>query len=265
MQRAMAEINREHAAAGLPRFEMGIGVNTGLAVVGNIGSEQRAKYAVVGSAVNVAARVEGATVGGQVFVTAATWELIRALAEVAPPVALAAKGLSEPLALYELRAIGGRWAQARVADGADAEPEVTVSLPLTCWVIDGKIVRPEGIAGVVRALRPRQLVARLDTPLPPLTNVKLRLVEPRTGRPSGDVYGKVVREHAGDDGPLTRIHVTSATGADAAMLHALGAAHPAPPATGAADPRGAEARVACPGEAEAAETIGPSRRRPCTA
>ena len=38
---------RAHAARGLPRFEMGIGVNTGEAVVGNIGSEQRAKYAVV--------------------------------------------------------------------------------------------------------------------------------------------------------------------------------------------------------------------------
>ncbi len=76
MQAAMADINRQHAASGLPRFEMGIGVNTGEAVVGNIGSEQRAKYAVVGSAVNVAARVEGATVGGQVFITTATYELI---------------------------------------------------------------------------------------------------------------------------------------------------------------------------------------------
>jgi class 3 adenylate cyclase len=92
MQAAMADINRQHAANGLPRFEMGIGVNTGEAVVGNIGSEQRAKYAVVGSAVNVAARVEGATVGGQVFITTATYEQIRDVAEVAEPVAIQMKG-----------------------------------------------------------------------------------------------------------------------------------------------------------------------------
>src|SRR5262245_31676435 len=79
MQGAMAEVNAAHAARGLPRLEMGIGVNTGEAVVGNIGSEQRAKYAVVGSAVNVAARVEASTVGGQVFVSAATFEAIRDL------------------------------------------------------------------------------------------------------------------------------------------------------------------------------------------
>lgn len=85
MQRAMAEVNALHVARGLPRFEIGIGVNTGEAVVGNIGSEARAKYAVVGSAVNVAARAEGATVGGQIFLGAATYEQIRDLAEVAPP------------------------------------------------------------------------------------------------------------------------------------------------------------------------------------
>src|SRR5262249_56501448 len=50
MQRAMADINQANAAQGRPRFEMGIGINTGEAVVGNIGSEQRAKYAVVGAA-----------------------------------------------------------------------------------------------------------------------------------------------------------------------------------------------------------------------
>src|SRR5206468_3677326 len=86
MQAAMVEPNRVNAARGWPRFEMGIGVNTGEAVVGNIGSEQRAKYAVVGAAVNLAARVEGCTVGGQIFVTAATLDRIRALADVAEPV-----------------------------------------------------------------------------------------------------------------------------------------------------------------------------------
>ena len=84
-------------ARGLPRFEMGIGLNTGEAVVGNIGSEQRAKYAVVGAAVNLAARVESATVGGQVFMSAGTHERIRDLAEVADTLSVELKGLAEPL------------------------------------------------------------------------------------------------------------------------------------------------------------------------
>ena len=48
---------------------------------------------MVGSAVNIAARVEGATVGGQVFITTATYSRIRDVAEVAEPVAIQMKGL----------------------------------------------------------------------------------------------------------------------------------------------------------------------------
>ena len=68
MQRAMREVNERATAAGLPRLQMGIAVNTGDVVVGNIGSEKRTKYGVVGSPVNEAGRIESATVGGQVLI-----------------------------------------------------------------------------------------------------------------------------------------------------------------------------------------------------
>jgi class 3 adenylate cyclase len=222
MQAAMADINRQHAASGLPRFEMGIGVNTGEAVVGNIGSEQRAKYAVVGSAVNVAARVEGATVGGQVFITTTTYEQIRDLAEVAEPVAIQMKGLTEALLLYDLRGLGGRFAPPPAAP--DHDPDASVSLPLRCWVIEGKIVGAARIEGRVLRIGPRELLARLDRPLPPLTNVKVRLDYPDGGGESADVYGKVTREEPDPAGPLTRIHFTSMDEADRKAVEALVAA-----------------------------------------
>src|SRR5262245_62809880 len=125
----MARIGVDRARQGRPRSDMGIGVNTGEAVLGNIGSEQRAKYAIVGSAVNVAARVEGATVGGQVFLTTETYARIRDIADVTGPTLLEAKGLSEPLKLYDLRGLRGRFAQS-VASPDAAEREVGVSLPI---------------------------------------------------------------------------------------------------------------------------------------
>src|SRR5215467_2034662 len=219
MQGAMAQINREHAAQGRPRFEMGIGVNTGEAVVGNIGSEQRAKYAIVGSAVNVAARVEGATVGGQVFLTAETYARIRDLGEVLGPTHLEAKGLSEPLALYELRTLRGRFAQAEQAEETGAE--VAVSLPLTCRVIDGKVVRAESIEGEVVRLARHELVARLGASLDPLTNLRLRLRYPAHGAESEDIYGKIVRAEGPGAPRLVRIHLTSITDADAERLGEL--------------------------------------------
>jgi adenylate cyclase len=218
MQCAMVEINRDHAARGLPRLEMGIGINTGEAVVGNIGSEQRAKYAVVGSAVNVAARVESSTVGGQVFISAATYARIRDIAEVAEPVTVEVKGVAEPLVLYELNAVGGRFAQRRPEVTEDAGPQVEVAVPLTCWVIEGKLVSKEAHRGVVLRLGPRQIDARLDTPLAPLTNLRLRLSYPGLAHDSGDLYGKVVGGRGADSGALTRIRLTWVDGVDQKVI-----------------------------------------------
>ncbi|HET9488160.1 MAG TPA: adenylate/guanylate cyclase domain-containing protein [Methylomirabilota bacterium] len=218
MQRAMAELNEAHAARGLPRFEMGIGVNTGEAVVGNIGSEQRAKYGVVGSAVNTAARIEGATVGGQVFVSAATYERIRDIAEVSSPVSVEVKGLSEPLRLYELRGLAGRF-DLRLPETADeTRPLAAVALPLACWIIEGKTVAPDVLTGMVVGLAPRRLQARLAVALPPLTNVRLRLTYPALGHDSQDLYGKVV---AGADHDLTCIRLTSVDQVDERIIQRL--------------------------------------------
>lgn len=216
MQRAMGEINDEHVRRGFPRFEMGIGVNTGEAVVGNIGSAQRAKYAVVGSAVNVAARVEGSTVGGQVFLSAATWEQIKDLAEVAPPVPVEVKGLSEPLMLYELRGLAGRFAQRLEEAAVEGDPSMEVALPVACSVIEGKLVSPDVLRGVATTLGMRQVDVRFDAPLSALTNVRMRITYPGLGHDSGDLYGKVVA--GAPDPALTRIRFTSVEALDQKII-----------------------------------------------
>ena len=219
MQRAMAQINRNNAAHARPRFEMGIGVHTGEVVVGNIGSEQRAKYAVVGAAVNLAARVEGCTVGGQIFLTAQTLERIRELAEVEEPVSVELKGIEQPVALYELRGVRGRFAQRLDDAGADDRP-LDVSLPLRGWVVEGKRIG-SALAGTVRRLSLRSLDVHLDANLATLTNVKLRLHDPGSGQESGDLYGKVVGAAPAVDVPLLRIRLTSVDAADQKLIETL--------------------------------------------
>ena len=63
MQQTLAELNREMVEDGLPMLEMGIGINTGPVVVGNLGSEARTKYGIVGAVVNIASRIESNTLG----------------------------------------------------------------------------------------------------------------------------------------------------------------------------------------------------------
>lgn len=61
MERALAKLNAELATEGRPQLSIGIGINTARVVAGNIGSQRRLNYSVIGDGVNVAARLEALT------------------------------------------------------------------------------------------------------------------------------------------------------------------------------------------------------------
>ncbi len=221
MQVALAEVNRSLASRGLSPLEMGIGLNTGDAIVGNVGSEKRAKYTAIGTAINLAARVEGCTVGGQVLASPFTYERIREVADVGPPIPVEVKGIREPLLLYELRALHGRYPRRLPeADGGDGAG-VAVALPVSAWVIEGKTIRPDPLAGQVIRLAPRRLEVRLAAGLAPLANLRLRLRYPALGQDSEDLYGKVIAVSEADGAWVARVGLTSVTTADQQILEGL--------------------------------------------
>jgi class 3 adenylate cyclase len=221
MQVALDEINRQHALQGLPRLEMGIGLNTGEAIVGNIGSEKRAKYTVIGTAINLAARVEACTVGGQVLLGPDTYERIRDLAHVGPPIPVEVKGIHDPLLLYELRGLRGRdGPQIPEGDGT-GESEAAVELPATCWLIEGKAIRAEALEGVVVRVGTHRLTLRLDTPLALLQNVRLRLRFPTLRQDSEELYAKVVGVSEEAGAWLMRVGLTSVNEGDRQILEGM--------------------------------------------
>lgn len=74
-QRAIRELQDREPL--LPKIDFGIGINTGRAVAGNMGSEDRVEYSVIGSAVNLAARLTSATKGSKVWISVNTFELAK--------------------------------------------------------------------------------------------------------------------------------------------------------------------------------------------
>lgn len=98
MQRAIEAIVAEDPS--LPRFRVGIA--TGAALVGNVGSEELRNYVAHGDAVNLAARLQQGASAGQVVVSAPTYALIRDLATVRPLGRFAVKGKSEDVEAFVL-------------------------------------------------------------------------------------------------------------------------------------------------------------------
>lgn len=101
MQRSIEAIVTEDPS--LPRFRVGIA--TGAALVGNIGSEELRNYVAHGDAVNLAARLQTGAIPGQVVISAPTYALIRDLATVRPLGRLAVKGKSEEVEAFVLERI----------------------------------------------------------------------------------------------------------------------------------------------------------------
>jgi adenylate cyclase len=81
MQRAMADFNARLQSAGMPEVAIGIGINTGPAILGYIGSETRLDYTAIGDTVNTAARLESIAQPGQIVISENT---VQALDENTP-------------------------------------------------------------------------------------------------------------------------------------------------------------------------------------
>ena len=105
MQKELAVLNTELVAEGLPQINIGIGINTGQALVGNMGSEQRFDYSVIGDAVNLAARLESSskTLGKTVVVGENTYKAAKLNYNFDYIDSITVKGKTEPVKVYTIR------------------------------------------------------------------------------------------------------------------------------------------------------------------
>jgi adenylate cyclase len=92
MQQALAALNEENRALGLPELGMGIAVNSGMVVAGNIGSRDRVKYGVVGPPVNLAARIQATAAAGEVLLAGGLVERLGGAVRSATPGACGPRG-----------------------------------------------------------------------------------------------------------------------------------------------------------------------------
>ena len=216
MQGQMDTVNARLSAHGLPQLDMGIALNTGEVIAGNIGSLKRSKYGVVGRHVNLTARIESWAVGGQILASAMTAEAAGADVEVTGRTSVRAKGFAEPVEIVEIR--GLRDAGLRVPERVMALTALKSPLKGSLTVVEGKFLGgEEHEVALVQAGPAGALLACSGLALSPLTDVRLRIAGPDGALMPDDVYGKV--QDVSADG--AKVRFTSVPPAAAAHLRAL--------------------------------------------
>jgi adenylate cyclase len=219
MQLAMATVNAQNRDEGLPEVEMGVGVNTGEVVVGNIGSHRRAKYGLVGAHVNLTARIESYTVGGQILISETTRQAVGPAVTVEAQIAVEAKGIEQPVTLYDVRGIGGAY-NLFLPERTEVFLPLHEEIPLRYTVLEGKHVAGSVFRGAFVQLSAKGGEVRSQHPVSPLSDLKMRFIGDTGEEVAGDVYGKVVGKPT-DGRASFAVRFTSIPPEVATFLHTL--------------------------------------------
>ena len=176
MQKRMAEVNRWNAEQGYEPLAMGIGINTDAMILGNIGSEKRTKYGVLGAAVNLAGRIESYTTGGQILISPGTHAAVREELLIRRTFSVQPKGMENALPLTEVAGIGAPY--GLYLEREEQEPLASVSpIPVRFSVLEGKHAGGEPVSGRLLALSGMEAVLEADCALAVYDNVLLELGE----------------------------------------------------------------------------------------
>jgi adenylate cyclase len=208
MQLAMTSVNEKNRRAGYPEVALGIGINTGEVVVGNIGSQKRIKYAVVGRAVNLTARIESYTVGGQIFISESTLSECGDICRIDTALKVMPKGVKKPLTIHEVGGIGGDFQLFLPPKQEITWIDLEQGLPVHFTVVDWKHTGELGQGGAITKIAPNRVEIRSEVLPSPLANLRISLYDPDGREISDDLYGKVVTLLS-ESPPAFLVHFTS--------------------------------------------------------
>jgi class 3 adenylate cyclase len=108
MQSAIAALREEWLRRGIDlQLRVRMGINTGVATVGNFGSSGRMDYTAIGRQVNLAARLQASCPPGGITISHTTWLLVRDEVACLPRGEVSVKGIRDPVPIYEVEMPSG--------------------------------------------------------------------------------------------------------------------------------------------------------------
>jgi len=103
MQKRLIRLNQELAVDGFEQISVGIGLHTGEATIGYVGSDKRSEYTAIGDTVNLAARLESNALGGQILISEVTAGVAGDSVPLRAQEPLSVKNRVQPVNLFEVK------------------------------------------------------------------------------------------------------------------------------------------------------------------
>jgi adenylate cyclase len=191
MQKEMDRVNEYNIQKGWPEIEMGIALHTGNVVVGNIGSTKRSKFGVVGRNVNLTARIESFTVGGQMLISPALMSAANGGLILGDEIEVHAKGMREPIKCRELL---GHEDRPELALREEEMSLITLAKPLPiCYaLLTDKHLDEQMQPATLIGLSDRRAVLETAGALSRYDNIMLRLEQEVGKEQEQEMYAKVI-------------------------------------------------------------------------
>jgi adenylate cyclase len=192
MQNAMEEVNQWNAANGYPELEMGIGINSGETITGNIGSSVKMKYGCIGPEVNLAGRTEAQTVGGQILITEKTKALLDAPLTLRGTMNFTPKGTGRTYLIYDVTGLGDEYRLNRAEEKINWRPVEPATELEYRLLNENKRVLDTRYKCRIRGVSDNFSHARMETDreISQFSNILFDA--------DGKVYAKVIGEEEGD-------------------------------------------------------------------
>ena len=210
MQNAMEEVNILNNLDGLPSLEMGIGVNTGVVVLGNVGSKKRAQYGATGSEVNLTGRTESFTVGGQVLITTSVYDRLSHILRIKKTMRVDMKGISQKVDLYDVTGIDEPY-NLYLKENEERLVEMNQPLNIDLYRLNKKIVSKKGFSARIKALCISKAVIIISEKLNAFENIRIHILEDGKNIDDAQIYAKVSAVKQSDGNLQAFVDFTSIT------------------------------------------------------